>query len=90
MREAERKGRLAKLEAAAAERRRVMRAAADEEEAAVQRAASLVEAQRRVEERLPAARNLNVSPLTVEEMRAMTRGMTAEQMNALADSRALL
>ena len=50
----------------------------------------LVEARRRVEERLPAMRDLNVSPLTVEELRAMTQGMTADQMNALVDSRALL
>ena len=33
-------------------------------------------------------RNLRVTPLDVEELRLMTHGMTADQMNALADTRA--
>ena len=47
MRETERAGRRAALEAAAAERHRVLAAAASEEEAAVRKAGQLVEAQRR-------------------------------------------
>jgi len=54
MRDTERAGRRAALEAAAAERRRVLAAAASEEEAAVRKAAQLVEAQRRRDAELEA------------------------------------
>ena len=84
MREAERKGRLAKLEAAAAERRRVMRAAADEEEAAVQRAASLVEAQRRRDRELEAEMQSRAAELAqriahAEQLAAAEKQSTAEE-----------
>jgi len=49
----------------------------------------MVEARRRIEERLPVMRDLAVTPLDVDELRALTQGMSTEEMNALADSRAI-
>jgi len=55
----------------------------------VRDAAAMVEARRRVEERLPAMRDSAVTPLNVDELRALTQGMSTEEMNAFADSRAI-